>query len=156
MKLWLLVPVKPLEEAKSRLAGVLAPGERTTLMRGLLARTLRLADESHLFVQRLVVSRDAEVWQTARQEGALALAEEGAELNQALAQGCRWAEQGGADAVMILPADLPLLRALDLEYWQDRRMVAPMPCSWGCRRACRLPLGRTAWIDTSGWQRQQG
>ena len=46
--------------------------------------------------------------------GALALAEEGVGLNQALVQGCAQAEQGGADAVLILPADLPWLNAQDL------------------------------------------
>lgn len=115
MSLWLLVPVKPFSEAKSRLASALAPAERTALMRGMLERTLRLAEESHLFAQRLVVSRDDLVWQTARRAGALALPEEGVGLNQALVQGCAWARLGGAKAVLIVPADLPLLSTEDLQ-----------------------------------------
>jgi len=115
MKPWLLVPVKPFDEAKSRLASVLVPTERRALMRRLLVRTLRLAAESQLFAQRLVVSRDPAVLQTARQWEAVTLVEEGAGLNQALAQGCVWAERAGADWILILPADLPLLTAEDLQ-----------------------------------------
>lgn len=115
MKLWLLVPVKPFDEAKSRLASVLSLDERTTLMRRLLVRTLHLAAATQLFAQRLVVSRDPAVLDVARTLAAATLAEDGADLNQALAQGCLCAEQAGAESVLILPADLPLLTAEDLQ-----------------------------------------
>ena len=66
---WLLAPVKPFAEAKSRLASVLTPAERGLLMRSLLERTLALARESNLFARLLVVSRDPLVWEVARKAG---------------------------------------------------------------------------------------
>lgn len=114
MTRWLLAPVKPLAEAKSRLAPVLRADERGDLVRRLLRRTLALAHRSALFACVLVVSRDPEVWQIAREAGACALPEQGCDLNSALWQGSRYAGAAGAGSLLILPADLPLLSAGDL------------------------------------------
>ena len=57
MKLWLVTPVKPFDESKSRLAAVLSQAERAALSRSLLERTLRLAQDSGRFTGLLVVSR---------------------------------------------------------------------------------------------------
>jgi 2-phospho-L-lactate guanylyltransferase len=114
MSRWLLAPVKPLAEAKSRLAPVLDAAERSALTRRLLARTLALARQSGLFACLLVVSRDPQVWEIARAAGACALPEGGDELNRALLQGAHYAYTAGASSLLILPADLPLLREEDL------------------------------------------
>jgi 2-phospho-L-lactate guanylyltransferase len=114
MNRWLLVPVKPLAESKSRLAPVLKPGERIVLMRQLLLRTLALARDSSLFSCMLVISRDPLVWELGRGAGARVLPELGDELNSALAQGAEYAWACGARSALVLPADLPLLRREDL------------------------------------------
>ena len=114
MSRWLLTPVKPLAEAKSRLAPVLAEEERRALTRRLLERTLMLAEESALFARLLVISRDPLVWEIARAAGADALPELGADLNSALQQGACHAWRRGATSLLIVPADLPLLRPEDL------------------------------------------
>jgi 2-phospho-L-lactate guanylyltransferase len=114
MSRWLLAPVKPLAEAKSRLAPVLDPARRSALMQRLLRRTLALAQQSGLFACLLVVSRDPQVWELARSAGAIALPETGDELNRALLQGATYAAAAGASSLLILPADLPLLRPEDL------------------------------------------
>jgi 2-phospho-L-lactate guanylyltransferase len=114
MSRWLLAPVKPLAEAKSRLAPVLAAEERSELAQRLLLRTLTLAQQSALFSCLLVVSRDPLVWKIARTVGACVLPELGDELNSALQQGAAYAWQEGASSLLILPADLPLLRTDDL------------------------------------------
>lgn len=115
MNLWLVTPVKPYEASKSRLAAILDSEERAALTRALLQRTLLLAQASGHFAARLVVSRDAAVLATAAAAGALTLRERGADLNLALRQGCAQARRQGADAVLILPADLPLLTGDDLD-----------------------------------------
>ena len=115
MSRWLLAPVKPFVEAKSRLASVLTPAERVLLMRSLLERTLTLAEQSSLFARLLVVSRDPLVWDAARQAGACILPEEGEDLNSALAQGRRYAQEAGVHHLLILPADLPWLTVADLQ-----------------------------------------
>ncbi len=115
MNRWLLAPVKPFAEAKSRLASVLTPDERANLMRSLLERTLTLALESKLFAGLLVISRDPLVWEAARRAGACPLPEEGVGLNNALMQGRRYAEDAGIQDLMILPADLPWITKADLQ-----------------------------------------
>lgn len=61
MSLWLLLPVKPFAEAKSRLAGVLTAPARAQLMRSLFEHTLAVAHRTDLFAGIVVVSRDASV-----------------------------------------------------------------------------------------------
>jgi 2-phospho-L-lactate/phosphoenolpyruvate guanylyltransferase len=114
MSRWLLTPVKPLADAKSRLAPLLATEERSALMRQLLGRTLAFAAQTALFSRILVVSRDPAVWELAHAAGASTLPEQGSDLNSALAQGCAYALREGAQSILILPADLPLLTADDL------------------------------------------
>lgn len=114
MSRWLLAPVKPLAEAKSRLAPVLAADERSALTRRLLERTLALAQHSSLFDHILVISRDPLVWEIARVAGVDALPELGDDLNSALQQGACHAWRQEAHSALIVPADLPLLRAEDL------------------------------------------
>lgn len=115
MTRWLLAPVKPFAEAKSRLASVLTPAERALLMHSLLERTLALAQESGLFDSLLVVSRDPHVWEVARRAGAYVLPEQGEDLNSALAQGRHFAEAAAVEQLLILPADLPWLSVADLQ-----------------------------------------
>lgn len=115
MNLWLVVPVKPFGEGKSRLAGVLDPAARSGLSRSLLGRTLTTASATGLFVAVLVVSRDAAVRRFARTLGALTLREQGRDLNLALDQASRQVQQHGAAAMLVLPADLPGIAATDLE-----------------------------------------
>jgi 2-phospho-L-lactate guanylyltransferase len=115
MNRWLLAPVKPLAEAKSRLAPVLSARARAALMRNLLNHTLTLAAQSHLFAQLLVISRDPAVWEQARLFGAAVLVEEGNDLNSALHQGREYALRCGAGSLLIIPADLPLLTVADLQ-----------------------------------------
>ncbi len=114
MNLWLLIPVKPFNRAKSRLAGHLSPAERTELSRQLLANVLSTARSAGVLVGILVVSRDESVLAQARATGAYGVPEEGRGLNRALRQARREAVALGADAVLALPADLPLITVQDL------------------------------------------
>ncbi len=120
MNLWTLLPVKPFEAGKSRLASVLDGQARTRLARCLFLRTL----ETVLAVQAgpvLVVSRDEEALKLAARHGAQPLqeawdanrdAEE--QLNAALGQAIAYAQTQGADGVLILPTDLPRLTPQDV------------------------------------------
>ncbi|MCX6040749.1 MAG: hypothetical protein NTV69_06415, partial [Caldilinea sp.] len=91
MKLWLIVPVKPFNEGKSRLSRALQPAQRAELSARLLAQTLSTAQHSARFDQIVVVSRDPAVLAAARTAAALGLPEAGTELNPALAQACAYA-----------------------------------------------------------------
>lgn len=128
-QLWLIIPVKPFDEGKSRLAPALAPAERSALARRLFTRVLDTAQASGLFAGIAVISRDAAVRALAESRGAISLVELGDDLNDALEQAR--ATLVHASALLILPADLPeisvaeLVAFLDLA-WQARQPNAPL------------------------------
>ena len=62
----------------------------------------------------LIVSRDRTVLDYARTFGAGVLAESGDNLDLALRQASEWARSAGADAVLVLHADLPLITVEDV------------------------------------------
>ncbi len=115
MNIWLIVPVKALDEGKSRLTGALSPQERKELSVRLLQRVLSAAHAAGALAAVVVVSRDEEVLALARRQGAVALLEEANGLNEALDQGRRHAVAAGAEAVLVLPADLPLVTGDDIQ-----------------------------------------
>jgi 2-phospho-L-lactate guanylyltransferase len=116
MTVWAIVPVKPFNQAKSRLAAVLSPQERETFSRGLLTHTLDVLAQVHEVERVLVVSRDTEALMLARAHGAHTVTESGApELNRALTRATQAAVSLGAPAVLVLPIDLPLLAVDDVE-----------------------------------------
>lgn len=107
--LTVIVPVKPLEEGKSRLRPLLSPEERRTLNGMFLRRTLAVAEELAGTGATIVVSRSEEVLTLAARRSMVALPEEpGCELNGALEQASRVARCRGAAGILILPVDLPL------------------------------------------------
>ncbi len=111
-KLITIIPAKPFAEAKTRLTAVLSADERARLSRHLLQRTIAVA---HTVGAVAVVSRSGAVRRVAKSAGAWALVETDADLNAAIRQGIAWAEHRGADAVLILPLDLPLLTVAELQ-----------------------------------------
>ncbi len=110
-----IVPVKPLAEAKTRLASVLDKGERVALARRLLERTLLKLTRVNGISSVVVVSRDEQALRIARKYGAWALVESHPDLNDALEQARRVCIANGARAVLVIPADLPRLRRRDLQ-----------------------------------------
>ncbi len=114
MKLWLIIPVKPLDEGKSRLADTLTPHQRAELMRSMLQHVLDQANAAASLHEIVVISRDPQVWAIAHLAGAGVIHEHGQELNQALEQARQQAIAHDADAILVLPADLPLLTVEDI------------------------------------------
>jgi 2-phospho-L-lactate/phosphoenolpyruvate guanylyltransferase len=133
MNLWLIIPVKPLVQGKSRLSSLLSPSERAQLNRVLLEQTLKIAISVDMLAGVVVISRDPLVQQFANEQGVMVLAEEtvtgdGADpdalLNRALSQARHAATRQGADAILVLPVDLPLLTAAEIRtfYEAGRRL----------------------------------
>jgi 2-phospho-L-lactate guanylyltransferase len=123
MATWAIVPVKPFHTAKSRLAGVLSPMERAALSREFLAHALDVLGEVPEVTHRLVVSRDPAALALARPRGAHTITESGApDLNQALQRATQAARASRAEAVLVLPTDLPWLAVSDV-----RAMLANDP-----------------------------
>ena len=111
--MYILIPAKPFQEAKTRLSPILSTKQRILLSRHLLKRTIRIAQHVSDVV---VISRSQAVRQLAKRAGAWSLIEFGTDLNAALQQGLSWIEAQGSQAALILPADLPHLQ--DEPLWQ--------------------------------------
>ncbi|MDZ4160249.1 MAG: 2-phospho-L-lactate guanylyltransferase [Anaerolineaceae bacterium] len=110
MSLWAIVPVKPLAEGKSRLSAILSNDERVKLNRTLLQQALSILSSLPEIERILVINRDPDVAAEAATAGAQSIPEEDWGLNSALTQATSMAIALGVDRLLILPADLPLLR----------------------------------------------
>ena len=102
-----IVPVGSLERAKSRLGAVLDAEERRDLVLRLAERTIRAAVGTPGIDETLVVTPDDEVRDLALRAGARPLRQRSRGLNDGLREARDEAMAGGADAVLILPIDLP-------------------------------------------------
>jgi len=126
MNVWAIVPVKPLSQAKSRLATVLTPAQRKHLASALLERTVRLLLSVPEIQGVLVISRDAEVLALVQGWGAQSIQENGApELNNALRQATQALSRWNADGVLVVPEDIPLLSGDDIS--QVLRLAGDTP-----------------------------
>jgi 2-phospho-L-lactate guanylyltransferase len=103
-----VVPVKSLLEAKTRLAAALDPDARGALMLRTLRGILDALDQPGI-AARVVVSPDAAVLRAAAAAGASGLRQASVGLNPGLAEARDWARARGAEALLIVLGDLPLL-----------------------------------------------
>jgi len=110
MKLVALLPVKPFHLAKSRLSKALNPEERQAFVRDGLVHTLQILQIVPEVWRTLVISADPNAWEIALKYEVDVYEElEVPGLNESVACGQQWALEQGADAVMVLPIDLPNL-----------------------------------------------
>lgn len=127
MTIWAIVPVKPLRLGKSRLSGVLSDDERAILNRMFLEQTLDILRNTPAVSQTLVVSRDPAALAIAREFGARTVLEDGSpNLNSALTRATMLARNYAKRGVLVLPADLPLLRKEDLLFFFEH--IDKSPC----------------------------
>ena len=102
-----IVPVGSIERAKSRLGAVLDAEERRDLVLRLAESTIRAAVATRGVAETLVVTPDDEVRDLAIRSGARPMRQRSRGLNDGLREARDDAIAGGADAVLILPIDLP-------------------------------------------------
>jgi 2-phospho-L-lactate/phosphoenolpyruvate guanylyltransferase len=113
MNVFAVVPVKDLWGTKSRLKPILNPGARAGLTLYMMGRVVSALKEAGV-ENVCVVSPDPVVLNDARERGATPLPQESRGLNPALEEGCSWVMARDAAALLVLPADLPLLEAQDV------------------------------------------
>ena len=112
MKPFMLIPVKPLEEGKSRLSGLLSKKKRAELSFRLFNTVLNAAIEAVKPDNIIVVSRDLDVLSTAEERGTRYWGKEkGEDLNQALSD----AIPESAESIIALHADLPSISSNDIK-----------------------------------------
>ncbi|SNS06036.1 FO synthase subunit 1 /FO synthase subunit 2 [Sphingomonas laterariae] len=132
-EIWAVVPVKRLDQAKSRLDPVLGD-ERAGFAFAMARQVVEALAASGRFAGVLVVTTDAAVADMARNLGAIV--EDGGDdgLNAAMAAGIAAARLRGAAHVALVPGDLALLDTAAIGRVLDAyRGVAPLitPCSRG-------------------------
>ncbi|HEU0237628.1 MAG TPA: 2-phospho-L-lactate guanylyltransferase [Candidatus Limnocylindrales bacterium] len=104
-----LVPVGTLEGAKSRLGGALDAEERHDLAVRLLRRTLAATAATPGIAETIVITPDDEVRAIALEAGARPIRQRSQGLNRGLREARADAIAAGADAILVLPIDLPLV-----------------------------------------------
>jgi 2-phospho-L-lactate/phosphoenolpyruvate guanylyltransferase len=114
VKICAVVPLNAPEQAKSRLAGVLTPGERAALMHWMAGRVLAALHAASAVAAVAVVSPSVELLDWAAAHHAEPLLQMAGDLNAGLELGRRWALARRADALLVLLGDLPYLRASEV------------------------------------------
>src|SRR5919199_5005703 len=114
MTLFAVVPVKDLVGTKSRLRPVLNPPGRAGLTVYMMKNVLTALQEAGV-EHACVVSPDLTILQMAEEAGATPLLQKSWGLNPALEEARELAATEGASDLLVFPADLPLLRAPDVE-----------------------------------------
>jgi 2-phospho-L-lactate guanylyltransferase len=116
-----IIPVGAFDGAKSRLGGTLDAEERRDLAETMLERTVRAALDADRIDDVLVISPDREALGRASELGARTLRQRSQGLNQGLREARDDAVAGGADAIVVVPIDMPLIGPVALA-----ELVAPL------------------------------
>ena len=143
-----IVPVKGLGEAKSRLAAVLTPPQRASLVLAMLEDVLIAVRAAHDGLL-LLVTPDEEYAPAARRAGAELIADAGGGYNAAVTQALAAATAREAGAALVLPADQPRAQPSELRARhrgargargrRSRRRATAVRGCWGCARRTRSP-----------------
>jgi len=111
---FIIVPVKRLDMAKSRLSPLLSVNDRKQFCLEMLKDVLTTIKMAKYIRQTVVTSRDKTALQLAKDFDALSFKESELGLNQAVLEVINWCIRKGALSALILPADIPLVTPLDL------------------------------------------
>ena len=115
-RMYAIVPVKDPAVGKTRLATILDAGQRRELCLFLAKRTLESCAEAFGAERTIVVTAAPEVARWATEAGVQVVEEQAGDsgLNAAITLGAARARQCGAEALLVVPADLALLTAGEL------------------------------------------
>jgi 2-phospho-L-lactate guanylyltransferase len=112
---WALVPLRGLEDAKTRLGAELDPEERLELVTAMATRTLAAVRDTPGIAGCVLVTADPRAAYLAKAFGARTIVQRLPGLNAALLEARAAAVKAGATAVLILPIDLPEVSVAALE-----------------------------------------
>jgi 2-phospho-L-lactate guanylyltransferase len=116
MKVSALIPAKGFDNAKQRLASLLSAEERAALAEAMLIDVLRQTLGARGLDAVYVVTGDAEVREIAASLGARVIFEQEEKgETEAVTFALLDMKRRGAEAALVIPADIPLLHASDIE-----------------------------------------
>lgn len=114
MVVYAIVPVKRIGVSKRRLSESLSSQERKSLTVAMLEDVLQ-ALKSSVVSKILVVSNDPNVQPIAEKFGASFFSPSRRGLNAAIQEASTWCISNNADSVLVLPADVPLIKSTDID-----------------------------------------
>lgn len=143
MSTFALIPVKKLSESKVRLSSILKPEERRAFTLAMLTDVLKAVFSSSIS-RTVVVSSDGDVRNISLKREVAFFPDTGDDLNSVLNQATEWCIRRGADEVLILPTDVPLITHRDIDEIislnSDERSVTISPSySGGTNALIRRP-----------------
>jgi 2-phospho-L-lactate guanylyltransferase len=116
MKVTALIPVKGFHNAKQRLSAFLGSAEREALAEAMFRDVLRQVPGARGILETVVVTSDDQVAAIAVSMGARVIFESAETGETAAVDFARASlKAAGAEAVLIMPGDLPLVRSSDIE-----------------------------------------
>ena len=119
--IWCVIPIKDLENAKTRLASALSPEDRRGLFQAMAEDVLEAASNAASLAGVLVLTNDPSASALAKRYGARI---EGEPANIGQSEAVRRAAEllaaEGADGVLTLPADAPLITSGDIQSILER------------------------------------
>jgi 2-phospho-L-lactate/phosphoenolpyruvate guanylyltransferase len=110
-----ILPIKNLDHAKQRLAIGLDPMPRRALVEAMFSDTLVALRRSTALAEVIVVSSDSRAQRIAEGYGATVVEDTETGHSEAAILGIGFAMQRGADRVLLLPADCPLIEPGELD-----------------------------------------
>ena len=128
-----LIPMKPLASAKSRLSPAVPDGRRQAAALFMLRRVLEAARGAVGAERCQVIGGDEAVRQTAEDAGCRWAPEQGHDLNSSLWLAMEECFQAGADAVIFLPGDLPQVTPADIATVIAASLGLTMPAGVAAR-----------------------
>jgi 2-phospho-L-lactate guanylyltransferase len=132
---WAVIVARVGPRAKSRLAAALEPDQRRQLALAMLADVLHICTSSAAPLSGVVaVVDDAAARQLAERHGALSVEDAGGDMNAAARLGLRAASAHAARTAIVLPGDIPLLSAADLQALLQAADDAPRAVVIGASR----------------------
>jgi 2-phospho-L-lactate guanylyltransferase len=117
--MWAVVPSKQFGAAKKRLAALLSEAERVALAEVMLRDVLTALKASARVSGIVVVSKEPAAKRLADEFGAHYVPEAQNDLSLAVAQGGAYLTESGAKAMLMVPGDVPLLRAAEIDLLVD-------------------------------------
>lgn len=124
--IWAVVPVKLFAHAKRRLMPLLSIHERSTLAGAMLADVLSALVRAPCLAGVIVVTSERNASAIARSAGAIVMSDgENAGMNTAVAQAARRLADLGVSGMLVIPADVPLITAADVETIVLAHRAAP-------------------------------
>lgn len=125
-RIWAIVPVKALSEAKGRLSPLFSQDVRRRLTLAMLEDVLCALRKVEALSRILVVSRDPDAAAAALRQGAETLSEPlNSDQNVALNFAAELAIREGVETILVIPADVPLAEAGDVAGLLKQHGVSP-------------------------------